>query len=85
MMTETLWIENKGASTMRSFRYGNTVRRNANFDGDAFIRSWARFVGSTHRHHETLELVLFWSINGPHPQERDTLRARLEPAAVEPS
>lgn len=66
------------ASTLCTFRYRNTIARNSAFEGAAFVKSWARFVGSAHRHYETGELVLFWCPEGPHPQERETLRARLE-------
>ena len=52
-------IEEGGPSSLRTFRYRNTVRHNPAFDGAAFIESWARFVGSAHRHNETRELVLF--------------------------
>jgi hypothetical protein len=66
------------AGTFRTFRYPSTDERNPAFDGAAFVRSWARFVGSAHRHCATGELVLCWSTEGPHPQQRETLRSRLE-------
>jgi hypothetical protein len=51
---------------------------NSAFDGQAFITAWSRHVGSTHRYYLTGELVLCWSITGPHVQERETLLAELE-------
>lgn len=68
----------EGGSAMCSYRYRNTVQTNPDFDGEAFAKRWHKFVGSVHRHHKSQELVLFWSPEGPHPQERETLRARLE-------
>ncbi len=64
--------------TFRWYRYSTDAEPNPAFDGAAFIKSWARFVGSAHRHYKTGELVLCWSTEGPHPQEREMLRARLE-------
>lgn len=64
--------------TFRRCCYPSTEERNPAFDAAAFDKSWHRYVGSVHRHWQTQELVLCWCTDGPHPQERETLRARLE-------
>ena len=70
--------ETRVGSTFRTLRYADPGTASATFDGSAFMASWTRFVGSVHRHHETGALVLCWSTEGPHPVERENLRARLE-------
>jgi hypothetical protein len=64
--------------SLPSYRYPPADRPNPAFDGAGFVRSWNRFVGSVHRHYQTGELVLFWSSNGPHPEERERLRQTIE-------
>jgi len=64
--------------SFRSYRYQSTDEINPDFDGTAFLKSWGRFVGSKHRHWQTRELILCWSVNGPHPATREMLREQLE-------
>lgn len=65
-------------STFRTLRYADPQLPASAFDGTSFMESWTLLVGSVHRHHATGELVLCWSTEGPHPMEREALRARLE-------
>lgn len=64
--------------TFRTYRYPSTDQRNPSFDSARFCKSWARYVGSSHQHWKTGELVLCWSEAGPYPAEREALRADLE-------
>lgn len=74
----TLTVTETGeGSTFRTLRYADPGFASS-LDGEAFRVSWQRYVGSVHRHWETGQLVLCWSTEGPHPTERENLRARLE-------
>lgn len=69
--------ETGDSSTFRTLRYADPGVASS-IDGEAFRVSWQRYVGSVHRHWQTGQLVLCWSTEGPHPIERENLRARLE-------